>query len=169
MGLRYRLVTIRLGHIGVVADAQGLRRVHLPQCCADELRCEILADYPDAWEDEDLLPDLAGDLCRYFAGQPVVFSVPVHADGASAFARAVWDACRAIPYGQTMSYKALASRAGRPAAARAVGLAMARNPCPIVIPCHRVVGSNGALRGYSGPGGIEFKRLLLDMETGKHA
>ncbi|RMF43323.1 MAG: methylated-DNA--[protein]-cysteine S-methyltransferase [Planctomycetota bacterium] len=85
--------------------------------------------------------------------------------GVSLFQRAVLEACFAIPIGCTATYGELARRVGRPAAARAVGMAMARNRWPIVIPCHRVVGAQGQLTGYSGVGGIDTKRRLLELEA----
>jgi methylated-DNA-[protein]-cysteine S-methyltransferase len=81
---------------------------------------------------------------------------------ATAFQRAVLDALRAIPYGETRSYKEVAQAIGKPAAVRAVGAANGSNPIPIIIPCHRVIGSNGALTGFGG--GLDAKRYLLDLE-----
>jgi methylated-DNA-[protein]-cysteine S-methyltransferase len=80
------------------------------------------------------------------------------------FQRRVLDRCRRIPYGQTRSYAELATAAGSPGAARAVGRTMATNPIPLVIPCHRVVGSGGDLCGFSAVGGLDAKRRLLDLE-----
>jgi methylated-DNA-[protein]-cysteine S-methyltransferase len=135
----------------------------------DGLRDTILSDFPLADEDDSLLPELVADLRRYFAGERVEFAADLHWDGVSPFVKAVWQACRAIPYGQTVSYGELAARVGHPGAARAVGMAMGRNPCPIVVPCHRVLARDGSLGGYSGPGGVEFKRTLLEMEAGAPA
>jgi methylated-DNA-[protein]-cysteine S-methyltransferase len=100
---------------------------------------------------------------EYFAGRRTAFDVPL-APAGTAFQRQVWVALRAIPFGQTVSYGQLANRLGRPTAARAVGLANGRNPIGIIVPCHRVVGANGDLTGYSG--GLERKRRLLDFERG---
>ena len=97
----------------------------------------------------------------YFAGQLREFDLPLHFAG-TPFQRAVWEALRTIPYGQTMSYGELAERIGRPSASRAVGLANGKNPISIIVPCHRVVGSGGALTGYGG--GLPRKRQLLDFE-----
>ena len=101
-------------------------------------------------------------LDEYFAGERTEFDLPLAPQG-TAFQRRVWEALRDIPYGETVSYGRLAATIGRPTASRAVGLATGRNPLSIVIPCHRVVGSSGALTGYGG--GIERKRLLLDHEA----
>ena len=100
---------------------------------------------------------------RYVAGEmPAWPQLPYRMDALSPFARAVLDALHAVPYGQKVSYGWLATRAGNPKAARAVGRVMARNPFPLVYPCHRVVGASGALTGF-GPG-VDMKQYLLDRE-----
>jgi O-6-methylguanine DNA methyltransferase len=104
-------------------------------------------------------------LAAYFAGDlDALAAVPVKTAG-TAFQRDVWDALRTIPAGTTMSYGQLAATLGRPKASRAVGLANGSNPISIVVPCHRVIGSNGALTGYGG--GIERKRWLLEHENAR--
>ena len=99
--------------------------------------------------------------CRRFAGQLTSFDLPLDPAG-TGFQRRVWAALLDIPYGQTASYGQLAGRIGQPAASRAVGLANGRNPIAIIIPCHRVIGSDGSLTGYGG--GLDRKRFLLDLE-----
>ena len=103
----------------------------------------------------------AAQLTAYFAGQLTSFDLPLDPAG-TGFQRRVWAALRDIPYGQTASYGQLAGRIGQPAASRAVGLANGRNPIAIIIPCHRVIGSDGSLTGYGG--GLDRKRFLLDLE-----
>ena len=105
-------------------------------------------------------------LSEYFAGQRRTFDVAVDREalGGTPFQRRIWTALDAIPYGETISYGELARRIGQPAAVRAVGLANGRNPLSIVVPCHRVVGTGGALTGYGG--GTARKRWLLDLEQG---
>lgn len=103
----------------------------------------------------------AAELTEYFAGGRRVFTVPL-APAGTPFQRLVWDALREIPYGATAAYGEIAVRIGRPKAARAVGSANHRNPLPILIPCHRVLGADGALTGYAG--GLEVKRALLAIE-----
>jgi methylated-DNA-[protein]-cysteine S-methyltransferase len=104
----------------------------------------------------------ADQLARYFAGQLTEFDLPL-APAGTRFQRAVWDALRQIPYGETWSYGQLASKIGNPAAVRAVGLANGRNPIALVVPCHRVIGADGSLTGYGG--GLDRKRFLLDLEA----
>ncbi len=111
--------------------------------------------------------DLAARLCDYTAGDPVPLDdVAVDWTGVSRFARRVLQACRRIPYGQTRSYTQLAQTAGSPRAARAVGNVMASNRHPLLVPCHRVVTSSGALGGFSAPSGTQLKQRLLDLEQG---
>ncbi|MCL5948781.1 MAG: methylated-DNA--[protein]-cysteine S-methyltransferase [Actinobacteria bacterium] len=112
-------------------------------------------------EDATAFPDVIAQLHDYFAGKRTGFDVALCPAGTS-FQQRVWDALCEIPYGETRSYGEIARRIGQPGAARAVGLANARNPIAVIIPCHRVVGANGALTGYAG--GLETKRVLLDLE-----
>ncbi len=100
---------------------------------------------------------------QYFAGTRQAFTVPLASTG-TAFQRQVWQALEQIPYGQTWSYRDVALHIGNPKAVRAVGLANGCNPISIVVPCHRVIGANGALTGYGG--GLERKKLLLSLESG---
>jgi len=100
-------------------------------------------------------------LAEYFAGTRTTFAVPLEPAG-TPFQRRVWEALRAIPYGATLSYSELARRLGDVRATRAVGAANGRNPIPIVVPCHRVVGADGSLTGFGG--GLDRKRWLLEHE-----
>jgi methylated-DNA-[protein]-cysteine S-methyltransferase len=104
------------------------------------------------------------ELTEYFSGDRDRFTVPVAPRG-SEFQLRVWALLREIPYGETRSYRDIASVLGDPALAREVGAANARNPIAIVVPCHRVIGSDGSLTGYAG--GLERKRYLLDLEAGR--
>jgi len=165
MHLEYRVIRTQAGWCGFVATARGLRRVILPHASAENVRRQIEREFPDARENPHLMPRFAQNLQRYFAGEPVTFDVRIDTTGWHDFERDVWSICRNIGYGRTATYRDLAERLGRPGGARAVGLAMRRNPCPIVVPCHRVVRSDGSLGGYSGPGGVRFKRRLLEMEA----
>ncbi len=108
-----------------------------------------------------VLQQAAEELEEYFAGERKVFCVPVRMRGTE-FQEKVWSALREIPYGETWSYGELAKRIGQPRAVRAVGGACHRNPLPIIVPCHRVIGKNGALTGYAE--GLERKYDLLALE-----
>lgn len=107
--------------------------------------------------------DAAAQLTEYFAGVRRTFDVRLAPQG-TPFQRRVWTAVAAIPYGQTRAYGAIATEIGAPAAVRAVGAANGQNPWPIIVPCHRVIGSDGSLTGYGG--GLPIKRALLDFEHG---
>lgn len=125
-----------------------------------ELRFGITQDGADC--PSPLLERAAQELEEYFAGVRRTFTIPL-APAGTAFQTAVWDALLEIPYGTTASYRDVAARIGNPNAAMAVGQANSRNPIPVIIPCHRVVGADGRLTGYAG--GLEAKRILLDMEN----
>ena len=108
-----------------------------------------------------LLEKAARQIEEYFDGRRREFDLPL-APAGTPFQREVWSALRGIPYGQTRSYRDIAAAVGRPQACRAVGMANHRNPLPIVVPCHRVIGASGALTGYAG--GVEVKDALLRLE-----
>ena len=117
----------------------------------------------DNWlRDDGLFREAAGQLRAYFAGELTEFDLPL-ATGGAPFQQRVWAELRKIPYGSTISYGELARRVGDPKASRAVGAANGSNPISIIIPCHRVIGSNGRLTGYGG--GIERKKFLLEFEA----
>ena len=103
-------------------------------------------------------------LMEYFEGKRQEFTFPLQTAG-TAFQELVWKELRSIPFGETVTYGFLANRIGSPNAARAVGGAVGANPIAIVIPCHRVMASNGAITGYTGGEGVKTKRLLLDLEN----
>ncbi len=113
--------------------------------------------------DDPLLREAAAQLQRYFTGTLARFELPLDLQG-TPFQRSVWQALLRIPSGRTCSYGELARRVGAPAAVRAVGAAVGRNPASLVVPCHRVLGADGSLNGYAG--GIERKRALLALEAG---
>ena len=112
--------------------------------------------------DHPLLRKAIAQLDEYFAGRRHAFDLPLDLQGGTEFQRSVWQALLAIPTGGTTSYGALSARIGRPAAVRAVGAAVGRNPLSIVVPCHRVLGSDGSLTGYAG--GLDRKSALLQLE-----
>jgi methylated-DNA-[protein]-cysteine S-methyltransferase len=138
--------------------------VTLPQASESAALHELHGIRPEMsvppWLDVD---DLMFRLRRYFEGDPVLFEDPVDPSLGTEFQRRVWDITRAIPPGGTRTYGEIAREAGSPGAARAVGQAMARNPCPVIIPCHRVVGHDGRLTGFGG--GLDMKQSMLDMES----
>jgi methylated-DNA-[protein]-cysteine S-methyltransferase len=142
-----------VGTVTLVAGALGLRAVLF----ADEAAPEgaVVGAHP-------LLAAARRQLQEYFAGERRTFELPLDLVG-TPFQRRCWLALSSIPYGTTVSYGEQARRLGHPRAARAVGAANARNPISIVLPCHRLVGADGALTGYGG--GLDAKRMLLEHET----
>lgn len=138
----------------VVASGSGLCRVDLPP--APPMQSTSTASA--------LTRQAATLLERYFDGESICFDLPLDLSSLSLFQQQILRLAIQIPYGHSMTYACLAKQAGRPGAARAVGGAMAANPLPVIIPCHRVVSVSGRLTGYSGPGGIEMKKYLLSLE-----
>lgn len=118
--------------------------------------------WPAAAPDHPVLRLAQDQLRAYFAGDTAAWAVPLDLRGGTAFQQAVWRALLAIPRGQTTSYGALSQRIGHPAAVRALGAAVGRNPLSIVVPCHRVLGKDGSLTGYAG--GLARKTALLRLE-----
>ncbi len=153
---RYTVVDSRIGALLLVGDGQALTGIEFD--LGDGHQARVGADWV---ADRAPLADALEQLQAYLAGELTVFDLPVALAG-SDFQQSVWELLADIPYGHTTSYGRLATRLGRPSASRAVGLANGRNPLPIVLPCHRVVGASGALTGYGG--GIDRKRWLLDLE-----
>ncbi len=145
-----------VGPLGLRSDGQALREILLP-CHMQSLPAGTIPLFSDRITDQ-----ACEELAAWFAGQRRSFGIPLNPVSGTAFQRRVWQEMRRIPWGTTISYAELARRIGRPAAARAVGAASGRNPLPIVIPCHRVIGSDGSLTGYGG--GLALKRLLLEQE-----
>lgn len=118
------------------------------------------------WRVDDRHPVLVRavqQLTEYFAGARTVFDLPLDLHGGTAFQQSVWHALLRIPRGTTTSYGALSSGIGKPAAVRAVGAAVGRNPISVIVPCHRVLGSDGSLTGYAG--GLDRKAALLELEA----
>ncbi len=153
--LAYDYCDSPVGSLLLAGDAGGLRRIVF----ASEGRKH---EPKSGWHrDESLFAEAARQLRAYFAGELTRFDLPLGLAG-TAFQRKVWRALREIPFGETTSYGALAARIGRPSAFRAVGGANGANPLPIVVPCHRVIGSDKSLTGFGG--GIEIKRFLLEHE-----
>lgn len=146
-----------MGEITIVSDGKALTQVHI---AGDK----YFSSPPPGWSLDDSLPILvrtARQLEEYFAKNRHTFDLPVRLDG-TAFQRRVWQAVAGIPYGQTRTYKQIAQSINRPKAFRAVGSAIGHNPACIIIPCHRVVASDGSLGGYVA--GVQCKQNLLELE-----
>jgi methylated-DNA-[protein]-cysteine S-methyltransferase len=154
--ISYTRIDSPIGPLMLVTDDSGLRRIDFMNG-----RHPVRPD--SSWHpDPKPFSETIRQLRKYFGGELTDFSVALAPEG-TAFQKAVWNELCAIAYGQTISYGELARRIGNPNASRAVGLANGSNPIPIIIPCHRVIGSNGKLTGYGG--GLPIKEKLLALEA----
>lgn len=145
--MRWASLATPIGELSYAIDDVGVCRVHF-----------------GAVEGAGPASDETGEQLRaYFAGELTDFSVPLHVKRGSDFERAVWQRMSRIPYGETRSYGAIAAEVGEPGGAQAVGTACNRNPIPVIVPCHRIIGADGKLVGFGG--GIERKRILLELEA----
>ena len=150
----YRYHPSPIGQLLLAGDEQGLHLLHMDSAHPWELN--------PAWQAaSSQLDEVARQLDEYFANRRQRFDLRLAAKGTE-FQRSVWQALVEIPYGTTTSYAELAKTIGRPKAIRAVGTANGANPIAVIVPCHRVIGSNGSLTGFAG--GLERKQLLLQLE-----
>ena len=161
--LEYITFNTDMGWVGILSSAEGLRGTTLPQRSAQEARQLLGNDINYATWSPHRFNDLIERLRIYYSGHKATFSDELDLSPATAFQGEVWQITRLIPYGSTRSYSWVAEQIKRPGAVRAVGQALARNPLPIIIPCHRVLTSDGKLGDYSG--GVEMKRYLLYLEA----
>jgi methylated-DNA-[protein]-cysteine S-methyltransferase len=159
----YVVFNTTAGWVGILGSASGLRCTTLPQR-TERAVYELLGDsLKNATSSPRRFIDLIERYRDYFSRRRVDFQDKLDFTDATLFQRAVWQATRAIPYGQTRSYTWLAERVGNAKTTRAVGQALSRNPLPIIIPCHRVLAKNGGLGGFSG--GLQVKKMLLRLEA----
>jgi methylated-DNA-[protein]-cysteine S-methyltransferase len=150
-------MTSPIGELLLLGNESALTGLHFPPY---RWTSALIAGLPG---DDGPFRAAVEQLEEYFAGQRRVFELPLALDGTT-FQQRVWAALQKIPYGRTATYGEIAAAMGHASAARAVGMANNRNPIAIIVPCHRVVGSNGALVGYGG--GLDRKRALLELEAG---
>jgi methylated-DNA-[protein]-cysteine S-methyltransferase len=141
-----------LGELLLTGDGNALTGVHMHPFEID----------PGWRHDPRAFAEAERQLRAYFDGRLTQFDLPLAPRGTQ-FQLRVWEALRAIPYGETASYRELAEAIGRPGASRAVGAANGRNPIAVIVPCHRVIGADGTLTGYAG--GLDRKRILLELES----
>lgn len=150
-----------MGELGVAVDDTGVCRVDFRG--APVLPGERSRSGTRQRAEDPVLADAVAQLTAYFAGTLTRFDVPLSIPGGSEFERAVWGELIAIPYAEMRTYGQIAAAVGDVAAARAVGVACNRNPVPVIVPCHRVVGAGGTLVGFGG--GLPRKRFLLELEA----
>jgi methylated-DNA-[protein]-cysteine S-methyltransferase len=163
--IKYAVASTKFGFVGLVGSESGLAILTLPKSTREAVLSELKEFAADAIEDTSAFSDLPHQLQRYFNGEKVSFLDSLDLSGATAFQRDVWNITRSVPYGETRTYAWVAQQIGSPRASRAVGGALARNPFPIIVPCHRVVASNGNLGGFSG--GLALKKRLLELEAAR--
>jgi methylated-DNA-[protein]-cysteine S-methyltransferase len=150
------------GWMALLGSSAGLRRITLPCGSRKQAVNQLGSRLLDATESYRYFQDTIHKLIAYFNGNQVDFTEIMDLDNVTDFQRKVWQATRTIPYGETRSYSWVAKKINRPKAVRAVGQALGRNPLPVIIPCHRVLASNGGMGGYTG--GLDMKKFLLALE-----
>jgi len=148
-----------MGRMLIVATDQGLSGLYFAD---QKYYREVERDWPRGVHHK-IVRETARELKEYFAGTRKEFDVPLAAEG-TPFQTSIWRAICSVKYGQSITYLELARRAGHPEAVRAAGTATGRNPITIIVPCHRIVGSDGSLTGYAG--GLQRKRALQELEGG---
>lgn len=151
--MNYQYLDTPIGRLRLVSDGTHITAI--------EFEGRHSGNDDDRCASDAALAACAEQLTAYFEGQRTDFDLPL-APAGTAFQNAVWDALRDIPYGELRSYRDIAAALRKPRAVRAVGAANGRNPIPIVVPCHRVIGSDGSLTGFAG--GLAVKRALLELE-----
>jgi len=160
--IQWDVIQSPLGALYIAASARGLCSLDFGVSQADFLsRLDPLAR---SEQDPSALSSIVEQLQAYFAGARLSFQVPLDLERLTPFQLGVLQAARRIPPGRVWTYGEIAQAIGKPKASRAVGQALGRNPVPIVIPCHRVIASDGGLGGYSGGGGLQSKKFLLNLE-----
>jgi methylated-DNA-[protein]-cysteine S-methyltransferase len=160
--IKFDIVDTSLGKILIVGSKEGLQKISIHISRQSALG-SIAQQFPGSIESPGVFGDLPKSLEQYARGRQIIFNDKLDLSNTTPFRRAVWEATCAIQYGETRSYEWIAQRVGKPGAARAVGQALKCNPLPIVVPCHRVIGKDGSLTGFSC--GLELKKRLLDMEA----
>jgi methylated-DNA-[protein]-cysteine S-methyltransferase len=168
--LCYTIFRTKWGYFGLAGTDDAVCRTFLPVPQHQEVEQSLLKSLHSAGDnfrwDKDFQRDLQERIIAYYEGEPVDFSTDpaVSLNGSHPFAHKVLQACRKIAFGRTTTYSDLARQVGSPRAARAVGSVMASNPIPLIIPCHRVLRTDGGLGGFSAPGGTVIKQKMLQHE-----
>jgi methylated-DNA-[protein]-cysteine S-methyltransferase len=157
------LCQTQAGWVGLLLSPRGLRALEYPRPSPEAALANLQERWPEAPFEQSAAEELKEQLRRYYAGEPVTFAAKLDLEGYTHFERKVWAATSRIPYGQRRPYSWVAKEVGSPRSYRAVGAALAKNPIPIIIPCHRVLRKDGSLGGYGG--GLDMKLTLLKMEA----
>ena len=163
---KYAIFQTKWGYFGLAGTEYGLFRTQLPASKPEKIKSLLLQNLPYPEFDKTFYKILQQQIIAYFEGDYIQFSrvIPLILDGFSSFGISVLETCREIEIGQTITYGQLAKKAGKTNASRAVGNILAKNPLPLIIPCHRIIRSDGKMGGFSAPGGINLKKKLLELE-----
>ena len=152
------------GWCGLAGSDRGLGKIYLPEPDREALLGRMRSEFPAALLQDGCFNDVVRELLGFFSGAAPAFTCRLDFGPATDFQKKVWQAARAIAYGRVRTYGWLAAKIGNPRAMRAVGAALGRNPFPIIIPCHRVIRSDGGLGGFSAAAGTALKKKLLELE-----
>ncbi|MHC4086918.1 MAG: methylated-DNA--[protein]-cysteine S-methyltransferase [Planctomycetota bacterium] len=162
---KYTIFQTKWGYFGLVGTEYALCRTQLPGPKREKIKSLLLKNMSAAQFDKSFFRPLQEQINTYFEGAYVDFrNIPIVLEGFSSFVGSVLSACRNIEFGRTVSYSGLAIKIGRPAAVRAVGGALAKNPLPLIIPCHRIIRGDGKIGGFSALGGTTLKKKMLQHE-----
>ena len=167
--MKYTIFKTEFGFFGLLAGKNALLRTSLPAASYESAQTDLLVGLNGASEDKTLFQSLQKQIIDYFDGKRVIISgdIPIGLDNYSDFTKDILSACRKIPYGQTVSYSEVSAMAGRPKAIRAAGNALGNNPLPLIIPCHRVIKSDGTTGRFqkNKPGAANLKKEMLQLEA----
>lgn len=161
---KYAIFQTCLGWCGIAYGKQGIIRIYLPEIKKEKLKKTILSLYKNIKEDSKSIKKVINNICLYFKGNNPQFDFPIDMEAMTKFEKKVYKKTMKIPFGKIKTYKWLAEKINVPGGARAAGNALGRNPIPLIIPCHRVLRSNGTLGGFSAPGGLPLKKKMLFIE-----
>ena len=170
--VKYAIFKTKWGYFGLAGTEYALYQTQLPGPKPEKIKSMLLKNLPIPNQassiefDKTFFKTLQEQITAYFEGACVNFSrdIPLVIEGLSSFGISVLTTCRDIEFGQTITYGRLAIKSGRPNASRAVGSTLAKNPLPLLIPCHRVIRSDGKIGGFSAPGGVTLKKRMLELE-----
>ena len=157
----YTSIKTQIGNLGLVRDDEYLLRIYLPNEEISEQLLQVQYPNENIVENKSSFDDIVNQFTEYFAGKRRHFTIKTKIK-ISPFYKKVLAEVAKVPYGETVSYSQIANKLNNPKAARAVGSANARNPLPIIIPCHRIIANNGKLGGYAG--GLKMKKYLIEFE-----
>ena len=164
MSTHYTIFKAVWGWMGIAEGDKGMKKIVLPHGNRQDVEQIILRKFPEALENDTALESLAKIFEGYFKGEKISQAIEIDWSGYSDFSIKVWRATQSIPWGEVRTYKWVSQYLQKPLSSRAIGNALGKNPFPIVVPCHRVVRSDGSLGGFSAPLGVVLKRKMLEME-----